>query len=121
MSNEQPRDSKGRFLSHGLMGDGLADAISALHAALDHGTVEEIEQYSRTLVVALGRSAGATPDEAKSLGLVIAHRAREMIPTSDWFSIERAAANASPSTEAIRSEINHRRLTARASRSHRKR
>ena len=119
MTGEQPRDSKGRFLSHGLIVDGLPETIGALHAAMEHGTFDEVEQNSQALALVLKKSIGATPDETEILQRVISHPAREIIPTATWNIIEQAAINARQSTAAIRSEIDHKRLTARAKRSHR--
>ena len=121
MTGEQSRDSKGRFLPHGLMADGLPEAIDALHAAMEHGSFDEVEQSSQALTLVLRKSIGAAPNETESLQRVISHPAREMIPTSAWNVIEQAVANARPSTAAIRSEIDRRRLVERAKRSPRRR
>ena len=112
----QPRDSKGRYASWGLAGDGIAESAELLEQVLADGTTADIVTAAQRLIAAVNSVPTLTPTEAEQIASVIKSPGANIIPTGVWLDLDRACHNASSSAKDQRIAINKQRLTARAQR-----
>ena len=112
----QPRDSKGRYASWGLAGDGISESAQVLEHKLVSGSTAEIVNAAQQLVAAVNRVPVITPAESQQILAVIDSFGAGAIPTDIWLDLDRACRNASSSARDHRATIDKKRLTARAQR-----
>ncbi|MCQ3810601.1 MAG: hypothetical protein KTV68_08620 [Acidimicrobiia bacterium] len=112
----QPRDSKGRYASWGLAGDGINESAKVLEHKLVSGSTAEIVAASQHLIAAVNRVPTLTPLEAEQISSVAKTFGAGAIPTDIWLELDRACRNASSSARDHRATIDKKRLTARAQR-----
>lgn len=115
-NKNQPRDTKGRFASWGLAGDGIDEAAAALEEQLLGGTTAEIEDTAERLLAAVNRVPTLTLSEARRISTMIKPPKGSPIPTGIWLDLDLRCRNASSTANDTRDTINEKRLTARAKR-----
>lgn len=112
----QPRDSKGRYASWGLAGDGITEWTETLERTLLSGTSDEVLVAAKKLMAAVNRVPSLTTIEAERIRSVIESRGAELVPTDLWLELDLRCRNASAFAKDLRNTIDKKRLTARARR-----
>ena len=112
----QPRDSKGRYASWGLAGDGIDEWAETLERKLRSGISDEVLVAAKQLGAAVNRVPSLTVDEAERIRSIIESRGAEVIPTDLWLELDLRCRNASVFAKDLRNIIDKKRLSAGARR-----